>query len=77
LIAFSLAGHFLNEVSSGFFSYYGKKGNIDFFLFATIVGWLIAIAFPIIFVIGIHEKISAIPWTLVVRHDARPLVLKF
>ena len=65
LIAFSLAGHFLNEIHDSFFAYYGKKGNIDFFLFATIVGWLIAIAFLIFFAIGIHEMISALPWTLV------------
>ena len=66
LIAFSLPGHFLNEIYDEFLAYYEKKGNIDFFLFVTIVGWLIAIAFLIFFVIGIHEMISALPWTLVV-----------
>ena len=69
LIAFALAGHFLNEAEKGFFDYFGKKGNIDFFLFATVVGWLIAIAFLAIFVIGIHEKISAIPWVIVVSKE--------
>ncbi|CAB4014053.1 pre-mRNA-splicing factor CWC25 homolog, partial [Paramuricea clavata] len=66
LIAFALVGHFLNEIPNGYFSYFGKKGNLEFFLFATIVGWMISIAFLVIFVIGIHEKISALPWPLVV-----------
>ncbi|XP_028392800.1 uncharacterized protein LOC114517316 [Dendronephthya gigantea] len=66
LIAFALAGHFMNEAVTNFFATFGKKGNIEFFLFATIVGWLIAIVLPILFFIGIQEKVSAIPWTLVV-----------
>ena len=68
LIAFALAGHFMNEAPTGFFTAFGKKGNIEFFLFATIVGWLIAIVLPILFFVGIQEKVSAIPWSLVVSN---------
>ncbi|XP_028392849.1 uncharacterized protein LOC114517353 [Dendronephthya gigantea] len=67
LIAFSLAGHFLNTMDSNFFVLYGKKGSIDFFLFVTIVGWLISIVFPILFIFGIQEKfLLENHWTLIV-----------
>ena len=72
MIASSLAGHFLNTLDSKFFDTWGKKGNIEFFLFVTIVGWLISIACPIFFIPGVHEKFPAVPWTLVVSNFQKP-----
>ena len=43
-----------------------KKGNLEFFLAVVIIGWLMVMALFALFVSGLHEKISAINWPLVV-----------
>ena len=73
---FPAAGHSLNKAPENFFELFEKKGSIEFFLFATIVGWMIAVAAVVIFVVGIHEKISALPWPLVVRNAGHSIFCK-
>lgn len=66
LIAIGTVGYFLDKFPDIYFDYYGKKGNLQFFMFVVVVSWLIVMALFVLFITGLHEKLTAINWTLVV-----------
>ncbi|XP_028392253.1 uncharacterized protein LOC114516860 [Dendronephthya gigantea] len=48
------------------FDHWGRKGGLDFGMFVIVVSWLQVILLVVLFVTGLHEKISVINWPLTV-----------
>lgn len=64
MIATATAGHFLTEIrdddeSSPSPYELGSYGRLDFFLFSTSTGMIIAMATFALFITGLQEKVSA------------------
>ncbi|XP_028392019.1 plasmolipin-like [Dendronephthya gigantea] len=61
LIALGTLGTFLDKIV---FGTYGKKERLEFSMFVIVVSWLLVILMAVLFVSGLHEKISVINWPL-------------
>ena len=65
MIAIGTVGYFLDQSSDD----YKKKGNLQFFMFVVVVGWLLVMALFVFFIVGLQEKISAVNWPLAVSNS--------
>ena len=56
----------VNRYGLSTFDYWGNKGSLDFGMFAIVVSWLVVIIMVVLFVTGLHEKVTVINWPLTV-----------
>ena len=43
-----------------------SESRLDFGMFAIVVSWIVVIVMVVVFVIGLHEKITVINWPMTV-----------
>ncbi|XP_046841998.1 uncharacterized protein LOC124436115 [Xenia sp. Carnegie-2017] len=65
LIAMSTLGAFLHNVGS-VINPWGGKGSLYFGMFAIVVSWIVVMVMVVVFVTGLHEKVTVINWPLTV-----------
>ena len=61
MVAIGTLGRFLNEIDPD-----SKRSRLDFGMFAVVVSWIVVVIMAVLFVSGLHEKISFINWPLAV-----------
>ncbi|XP_046842629.1 plasmolipin-like [Xenia sp. Carnegie-2017] len=73
LVAIGTLGAFLDKADLNVppyghstFDIGGNKGSLDFGMFAIVVSWLVVIIMVVLFVTGLHEKVTFINWPLTV-----------
>ncbi|XP_046842630.1 uncharacterized protein LOC124436706 [Xenia sp. Carnegie-2017] len=73
VIAIGTLGAFLdkadlhvNRYGLSTFDRWGNKGSLDFGMCAIVVSWLFVIIIVVLFVTGLHEKVTLINWPLTV-----------
>ena len=65
MIAISTLGAFLDNLGSAI-NPWGGKGSLYFGMFAIIVSWIVVMVTVVVFVTGLHEKVTVINWPLTV-----------
>ncbi|XP_046842975.1 uncharacterized protein LOC124437010 [Xenia sp. Carnegie-2017] len=67
LVGIGTLGRFLDKVDKGnILESYGGKARLEFGMSALVVSWVAVIVMIVVFVSGLHEKITAINWPLTV-----------
>ncbi|XP_046842008.1 plasmolipin-like [Xenia sp. Carnegie-2017] len=61
LVAIGTLGRFLVKIGLT-----SEKSRLDFLMFAVVVLWIVVVIMAVLFVSGLHEKISIINWPLTV-----------
>ncbi|XP_046842634.1 plasmolipin-like [Xenia sp. Carnegie-2017] len=59
LVALGTLGRFIDVLSP-------SESRLDFGMFAIVVSWIVVIVMVVVFVIGLHEKITVINWPMTV-----------